>query len=45
LTPPFQIEFEPIHMVGVQATNLFDGTQKKKDLLNLYRKWKKYILE
>ena len=44
-TPPFQMEFEPIHMVGVQAANLFDGTQKKTDLLNLYRKWEKYLPE
>ena len=43
--PPFQMEFEPIHMVGVQAANLFDGTQKKTDLLNLYRKWETYISE
>lgn len=42
-TPPFQMEFEPIHMVGGKAANLLDGTQKKTDLLNLYRKWEEYI--
>ena len=42
-TPPFKMEFEPIHMVGVKAANLFDGTSKKTDLLNLYIQWEQYI--
>jgi hypothetical protein len=42
-TPHFQTEFEPIHMVGVQAANIWDNTQKDTDLLDLYRKWIKYI--
>lgn len=41
--PPFKTEFEPIHMVGVQAANIWDHTQKKEDLLNLYLTWNKFI--
>lgn len=42
-TPPFLTEFDPIHMVGVQAANIWDNTQNENDLLNLYYKWKKLI--
>lgn len=41
--PPFPMVFEPIHMVGVQAANIWDNTQSNDDLLCLYRKWLKYI--
>ncbi|MFQ9515911.1 MAG: hypothetical protein ACLRZ9_08780 [Eubacterium sp.] len=41
--PPYQMEFEPIHMVGVKAANLFDGTEKNTDLLNLYLQWEKFV--
>lgn len=34
--PPFETEFEPIHMVGVQATKLFDGTQKESVSKNIF---------
>lgn len=40
--PPFELVFEPIHMVGVQAANLFDKSQNEYDLLTLYEKWLKY---
>lgn len=42
-TPPFQTEFEPIHMVGVQASNIWDKTHTDYDLLNLYQKWLMFI--
>ena len=42
-TPPFLPEFDPIHMVGIQAANIWDNTQNENDLLNLYYKWKKFI--
>ena len=41
--PPFSMEFEPIHMVGVQAAKLLDGTQKETDLLYLYEQWSRFI--
>ena len=37
------MEFEPIHMVGVQAAKLLDGTQKETDLLYLYEQWSRFI--
>ena len=42
-SPPFSMEFDPIHMVGVQAANIWDNTQKETDLVNLYRRWLKFI--
>lgn len=42
-TPPFSTEFDPTHMVGVQAANIWDNTQNENDLLSLYYKWKKFI--
>ena len=41
--PPFPMEFEPIHMVGVQAAKLLDGSQKETDLLYLYEQWSRFI--
>ncbi len=38
--PPFKPSFEPIHMVTVQAANIFDKTESKYDLFKLYSKWK-----
>ena len=38
-SPPFKMEFEPVHMAKVQAANIWDGSQKKEDLYNLYTKW------
>lgn len=38
-TPPFKMEFEPVHMAKVQAANIWDGTQKEDDLFNLYTLW------
>lgn len=43
--PPFKMEFEPIHMAGVQAGNIQDNTQSKEDLFNLYQKWMRLIPE
>ena len=37
--PPFKMEFEPVHMAKVQAANIWDGSQKKEDLYNLYTLW------
>lgn len=42
-TPPFKMTFEPIHMVGVQAANIWDNTHTDKDLYYLYEKWLKYV--
>ena len=42
-TPPFPMEFEPIHMVSVQASNLFDGDQNSRDLYNLCQQWIDFI--
>lgn len=41
--PPFQMIFEPIHMVGVQAANVWDNSQREDDLLRLYQKWSAFI--
>lgn len=41
--PPFQMFFEPNHMIHVQASNIFDNTSKKEDLYLLYKKWLNYI--
>lgn len=40
--PPFETVFEPIHMVGVQAANLFDKTHNENDLIKLYKIWSKH---
>lgn len=40
--PVFKPNFEPIHMVSVQAANIFDKTANKNDLYNLYAKWTQY---
>ena len=37
--PPFKMEFEPTHMARVQAANIWDNTQRKEDLFNIYCKW------
>ena len=37
--PPFKMAFEPVHMSRVQAARIWDGSQKKEDLFNLYIKW------
>lgn len=42
-SPPFPMEFDPIHMVGVQAANIWDNTQNEEDLRNLYKKWCRFI--
>jgi hypothetical protein len=42
-TPPFKCAFEPIHMVGVQAANIWENTQKNEDLLLLYQRWEQMI--
>ena len=41
--PPFKMVFEPIHMVHVQAANIWDKTSSEDDLLNLYNQWKSYL--
>lgn len=42
-SPPFKMSFEPVHMVGVQAANIWDKTQKDDDLFRLYQNWLKYV--
>lgn len=37
----FKLNFEPTHMVCVQAANIFDDTQKETDLYDLYLNWTK----
>lgn len=37
--PPFEMCFEPIHMVGVQAAKILDDSSQTEDLLNLYQWW------
>lgn len=37
-----EVLFEPIHMVGVQAANLLDKTNKVSDLYDLYLEWSKF---
>lgn len=41
-TPPFHPVFQPIHMVGVQAVKIIEGTANQNDLLTLYQKWATY---
>ena len=38
-TPPFQLEFEPIHMARVQAASLFCGDEEDDALYRLYTLW------
>lgn len=42
-TPPFKVHFEPVFMIRGLACNLFDGEQKKEDLLDLYNKWQRMV--
>ena len=41
--PPFKAIFEPLHMLHVQACNIFDNNQSDKDLLNLYKTWQRMV--
>ena len=41
--PPFPMQFEPNHMVGVIASNVFDHTQKATDLVDLCNLWLGYV--
>lgn len=43
LDKPFEPDFEPIWMVGVQAANIFDNTQQPEDLYNVCVKWSQWI--
>jgi hypothetical protein len=40
---PFYDMFEPIHMLEVQAANLFDGTANENDLYNICKRWSQWI--
>ncbi len=42
-TPSFKMNFEPNHMVHVQAENLLDKTANEKDLYDMCMVWKKHI--
>lgn len=42
-TPPFKLNFEPIHMAHVQASKIFGNTATKNDLFNLFKVWENYI--
>ena len=42
-TPPFKMEFEPVHMTKVQASNIFDNTASDTDLYNLCLHWVSHI--
>lgn len=39
--PPYKCECDPIHMVGVQAVGLLDGSSDVYDLYNMAVAWKK----
>lgn len=41
--PPFKAHFDLNFIVRGIACNIFDGDQDKKDLLNIYDKWKRMI--
>lgn len=41
--PPFPMSFEPIHMVGVQASGLLLHKASRSDLYELYQKWLAYV--
>lgn len=43
LDKPFCPDFEPIHMVGVQAAKLFDGDAREDDLMKLCHMWAEWI--
>lgn len=40
---PFQAVFEPVHMVGVQASKILKHTAKETDLLCMYNYWANLI--
>lgn len=44
ISPPFNMVFEPIHMIRVQACKLLSNRQKNDDLLKLYNKWAEKII-
>lgn len=41
-SPPFRADFEPNHMVGVQAARILRNASTSHDLLNIYNKWAKW---
>lgn len=43
VSPPFQMVFEPIHMVRVQASRILTDRQKEDDLLRVYKNWEEKI--
>lgn len=42
INPPFPMQFEPNHMVGVVASNIFDQSQNVTDLFDLCSLWMNY---
>ena len=42
-TPPFEMQFDPIHYVEMTASNIFDNTETKLDLYNTCKKWLQWI--
>lgn len=42
-TPPFEMQFDPIHFTEMQASNLFDHTQDENDLYNICKLWTQWI--
>lgn len=43
--PPFKVQFELTFMIRGVACNLFEGDQKKEDLLELYNKWQRMVFK
>lgn len=41
--PPFEPQFEPIHFIEMEASNLLDHTQNEEDLYNMYMRWVQWI--
>ena len=42
-SPAFKAHFELTFMIRMSACNLFDGDQKKEDLVDLYNKWQRMV--
>ena len=41
--PPFKARFEPVAMIHVQASNIWDNTQSDNDLKSLFEKWQRMV--
>lgn len=41
--PPFEMQFEPVHFVEMEASNLLDHSHSEHDLYDMYFRWHKWI--